>query len=346
MIHVGNRIPRQLHRGARKIHLLCKGARPIYLSPEVRSFVLRDWLATHVTTTVRTVADETAFWFELEILLPAEFTGSPEEGWSRPTGDIQLGIFRSDNLTEWDAAGAGWSSAPGLWPQLQPDGRNLWCARAATPLWWQQVLVDYTVTTNRYAKAILGITIARVAVSLPGFPYAMPADAARLQNDLRNAGYPGSVVSSVSRPISVEIKNYTPDRVAVMRHTMVGTEVTSVTSDGVLVPLAYPYSMPGQQAALQTALRSAGYPGAVVTLHGDEWSIFIPSRAAYLNVRDCALHIAPGDPYPYFNIFGEYEGLKSAATVDGTYSNVRAMTGDPLLESPKMFARIGIIPTT
>jgi len=346
MIHVGNRIPQRLHRGARKIHLLCKGGRPVYLSPEVRAFVLRDWLAANVTTTASTLADETAFWFDLEILLPAEFTGSPEVGWSRPAGDIRLGVFWSDNLVVWSAAGVGWSAAPGTWPQLQPDGRNLWRARAATPIWWQQVLVDYVATSDRYGKSIQAITIARAPVSLPGFPYAMPADAARLQADLRATGYPGAVVSSVSRPISVSISNHTPDGAAVMRPTMVGSNVTSVTCNGVIAPLAYPYAMPSQQAALQTALRNAGYSGAVVMLHGYEWMISIPDRPAYLNVRDFNLTIDPGDPYPYWNMYKEYLGLLPDNVVAGDHTNIRAMDGIQLSEAKKSFARVGIIPPT
>jgi hypothetical protein len=345
MIQLGNRIPSRLHRGSRKIHLLCKGGRPVYLSPEAKAYVLRDWLAANVTTVPLTLADETAFWFDLEILLPADFVGAPDTGWTSPANRLRLGVFWSNNLTSWTTAGDGWTAAPGSWPQLQPDGRNLWRARYSTPIWWQQVLIDYQANSDRYGKSITAITMAMAQINLPGYPYAMPSDAARLQSDLRTAGYPDSVVSSVSRPISVSIRNHTPDGNAVMRATMVGANVTAVTYNGVTAALSYPFAMPQQQAALQTALRNAGYSGAVVSLHGDDWAVSIPNRPGYGNSRDFSLTIDPGDPYPAWNMYKEYLGLLPDNVVAGTFSNVRAMDGIPLFEAGKAFARIGIIPT-
>lgn len=130
---------------------------------------------------------------------------------------------------------------------------------------------------------------------------------------------------------------------------MSGTNVTDVKDSGVTVSLpGYPYSMPSQRATLQTDLRNAGKSGAVVRLFGDTWTLFLPDRSATRNVRDYAVTFTPGDPFPTWDMFGNYQGeitdtIVTDTIVTGTSGNVRTPGGSPLSEAVRAFARIGLI---
>lgn len=341
MIHRGNRYPRGLHRGSRKQHVLCQGGRTIYLSPEAARAATKAWLDANVVHDVVIVDDATAKWFELEITLPGNFSGNPADGWT--DGTIHLGLFWSETLTSW--VSGGWIAAPGKTTVTLGDGREKHFARyATTPLWWMEVMIDLTAVSTRYGKSITGLTIYRTAVSLPNYPYDMPGEASQLQTDLRAAGYTNATVSSVSAALTAGIKNHTAGGAYTLTVTQSGTDVTDVAYQGVTIPLSgYPYSMPSQRATLQTDLRNAGQSGAVVTLYGDEWTIFLPDRSATGNVRDFAITFTPGDPFPFWNFYGEYQGENPDNVVQGTPGNVRTPTGAPLAEALKGFARIGFI---
>jgi hypothetical protein len=344
MIHVGNRYPARLFRGDRRIHLLCKGGRPIYVSNEAAKAGAKAWLDANVTHRVVMVDDSNGYWFDLEVILPPDFAGNPTDGWSN--GTIHLGMFWSDDLVSWNAAGDGWAFSPGKeTPETMANGWKKWFVRCiSVPVWWKSMLIDLTAVSNRYGKAITGLTIYRTPVSLPNYPYDMPGEAAQLQTDLRAAGYAGATVSSVSAPLTVQVRNHTSNGAAVLAVTQSGTNVTAVADNGVTIALpGYPYSMPGQRATLQTALRNAGKSGAVVMLFGDEWTIFLPNRTATGNVRDFAVTFTPGDPFPTWDMFGNYQGEALANVVNGASLNVRTPTGAPLLEAMKAFARIGFI---
>jgi hypothetical protein len=107
---------------------------------------------------------------------------------------------------------------------------------------------------------------------------------------------------------------------------------------------AYPYAMPAARATLQSALRTAGHSGAVVTLYGDEWTIFLPDRPAANNTdRQFSLTYTPDDPYPAWDMYLNYLGNQSAAAELGTFGNVRPAVGSGVaLEANKQFARLRI----
>lgn len=342
MIHKGDRYPRKIHNGGREVHWLTKGVRTIYMSPAAARAASKAWLDANVATNAVTVMDTDAYWFELEIILPGDFTGNPVDGWTN--GTISLGLFYSNNLTAW--VSGGWIAAPGKTTETLGDGRKKWFARyEPTPIWWNDVMIDLTLTSDRYGKAITAISVLGSAVSLPNFPYDMPAEAAQLQTDLRAAGFTGALVSSVSGSLVAKVKNHLPDGTRTLAVTMSGTNVTAVAEIGgstISLP-SYPYSMPSQRATLQTDLRAAGKTGAVVKLHADAWTMELPDRIAVGNNRPFRLTFTPTDPYPGYDMFMNYIGEIPDNEVVGVSGNVRTPTGDPLSEAVKAFARVGFI---
>lgn len=346
MIHRGDRYPRGLHRGSRKQHALFKGDRLIYASPEAIRAGTKGWLDTYVKTEARTVLDSTALWFEVDVILPSGFTGSAAAGWTRTSDQIHLGLHWSENLTSWTAACSGWTAAPGSWPVTLGDGRKLWTCRYATPVYWMATMVDFRHTSDLHGKSITGISVLGTAVTTGmSYPYAMPADAARLQTDLRAAGYTGAVVSSTTGTLIATARNHISTSTSTLRVTMSGSNVTAVQyPDYSSIPAAnFPYSMPSQKASLQADLRTAGATGAVVMLHSDQWQILIPNRNATGNVRSSVVTFSPGDPFAMYDMYGTYTGINPADTVAAAVENVRDPSGNPLAEALKGFARVGFI---
>lgn len=342
MIHKGSRYPRKISKGGREVHWMTKGGRTIYMSPAAAKAASKAWLDANVVTKAVTVLDTDAYWFELEVILPGDFDGNPVDGWTN--GTISLGLFWSENLTSW--VSGGWIAAPDKITETLGDGCKKWFVRyETTPIWWIDVMINLTLTSDRYGKAITAVEVLGSSVSLPNFPYDMPADAAQLQTDLRAAGFTGALVSSVSGSLVAKVKNHISTGIRSLAVTMSGTNVTAVAEIGgstISLP-SYPYSMPSQRATLQTDLRAAGIAGAVVMLFGDTWTIELPDQIAVGNSRPFDVTISPGDPYPGYDFFGNYVGEAPANLIQGTSGNVRTPTGDPLGESVKAFARVGFI---
>jgi hypothetical protein len=179
----------------------------------------------------------------------------------------------------------------------------------------------------------------------------MPASAATLQTHLRAAGYTGATVTSTSAPLFVTIKNHIPGRTEPLQSTVSGGGVTQVRAfiSGMWTPISlpsYPYALPAAKATLQTHLRAAGYTGAVVKLHGDEWTIHLPDVAAGSTNRNINADITPPDPFPDWDVFLVYQGEVTDNIVLGTSGNVRTPAGAPLLEYPRQFARLRITRTS
>ena len=346
MIRLGTRTPRNLRHGSRQVHLLSLGGDAVYASPEVENWALRKWLADNAVTTAVMTTDSTAQWLELDVTLPADFTGSPETGF---VGSVEicappmrLGLSWSNNLTEW--VSGGWIQSPDAYPLTLPDGRKQWRARYYAPGYYRETLIDYTLSSDRYGKSVTGLNICGEDIALSGFPFALPAESARFQGALRTYGFTGATVTSSPAALVATAKNHTPSGSILLRITMSGTNVTDVTYQGSTIPLSYPFSLPTQRAALQSALRSAGYDGAVVMLHESTWALNVPNRLAFTQVRQINVTLSPGDPFPVWDFSGNYTGENPATVVAGEYSNVRSPDGSPLSESNKGFARLGFIP--
>lgn len=290
--------------------------------------------------TTRIVSDALGTWCEVGIRMPAVMPGNAADGWLL-VGEL-LRLQSSTDLVNWSVG--GFTNAAGS-PIANPDGSRTYWSRADVPLRWNVVTLDLHATSDRYGKSITALQIANSTVTLPGYPYAMPAAAATLQADLISAGYTGAAVTSTAAALSVEIKNHTYSSGSasqeVLLFTLSGNDVTSVsTQAAVLISLpSYPYAMPAAAAALQADLRAAGQSGAVVMLYGDPWSITLPDRTAATSAaRNITLTISPDDPYPAWDMFGTYLGNQSTATILGTYDNIRS-SGISLAEADKQFFR-------
>jgi hypothetical protein len=293
-------------------------------------------------TEPRLVDETAAYHFELGFRMDHQLVGNAAAGWADSGNYFRIDLEQSTDLVNWSLG----KFVPAPVPVVNNgDGTWTYWSRSTQPIWYYNTIVDLTLTSNRYGKSITGLSIGQVPISLPGYPYAMPSQAATLQTHLRAAGYTGAVVSSVSQPLTVGAKNHTIDGVKALHITQSGSNVTMVRDNyGTNISLpGYPYAMPSQRATLQTDLRAAGESGAVVMLYGDEWTVFLPNRPAASNAqRQSNISITPDDPYPAWDMFGTYLGNQSAAAVGGTSGNVRASGGAALVESLRQFGRLKI----
>lgn len=293
------------------------------------------------------VNDTDALWFEVAFISPSLLTGDATDGWTWSNGqhELALRIEMSTDLLIWttgtveDAAGS---------PATVTGGYE-YKARTTVPAYWNSVLVDFVLSSTRGGKDITAMEITGTPLSLPNFPYAMPADAATLEADLVAEGYTGATVTTTAAPWTVVIRNYTPGTSVPMAATHSGETVTAVAPPGggsaISLP-GYPYALPADAADLQADLVTAGYTGAVVQLRNDPWSIQVPDVAAAGQNRTIGVTVDPGDPFPIWDsLSGSYLGLAPDTGITGTYSNVRTPGGAQLLEDRRQFARLRVTRT-
>jgi hypothetical protein len=336
MLKRGTRTCTRLYRGSTQKRLLVRGSRAVFRDPDY----------TLPPLAVEMVTDTDAQWMEVSFISPSTLTGNATDGWTWSNGQhaLALSLETSGNLIIWetgdveDAAGS---------PATVTGGYE-YKARALVPRIWNTVMIDIDVASTRGGKDITGLDVFGSAVTLPNFPYAMPADAATLEADLVAEGYTGATVTTTAAPWTVSIRNHTAANTQIMPVTHSGETVTAVAPLGgstISLP-GYPYALPGDAADLQTDLRTAGYTGAVVMLHNDEWAIHLPDLLpASGGSRAVTVTIDPGDPFPVWDAFGVYQGLAAATNVNGEFSNVRTPSGDPLLERARQFARLRVTRT-
>lgn len=294
------------------------------------------------TTQSRTVRDTGGFWFEFGFRVDTALTGNAAAGFADAGNYVALSIEHSLDLQTWSLG--KFLPAP-VDPVIDnEDGTYTYWSRCIEPITWANVMVDFRSASTRYGKSITSISIFNEHVVLPRYPYAMPSQAALLQADLRSAGYDGALVTSTPASISVTARNHTQPGAYTLTVTLSGASVTAVeTNQGVYIPLpSYPYAMPAQAALLQADLRSAGQTGAVVKLHADEWVVLIPDRVTTFAKRAFGITITPGDPFPYWDFYGNYQGLMPDTHVPGSAINVRNQDGPQLAENIRGFARLAI----
>ncbi len=349
MIHKGSRIPRKILKGGREVHWLTKGGRTIYTSPKLVRAVTGDWLEKNVKTTAVIAEDADGKWFEVDVDLPDTFAGSAASGWT--DGAVRLGLFWSDNLTSWRAGCSGWIDAPGKSPESLPGDRVRFHARYETAaLIRKGALIDLRLTTARHGKSITEVRVFDVPVSLPNYPYAMPAHAAVLEADLIAEGFTGAAVSTSAGTWDAEIRNYDKGyehggNPVWFGATWSGDDITEIRrkDNNTLVSLpGYPYTMPADEAALEADLIAAGFAYASVMLSKDEWSVFLPDVASTGIERRFEITITPGDPKHVFNFFGTLEGIDPRTRLTGQPENIR-IGGVPEEEARRGFARLGFV---
>jgi len=342
MIRKGSRYPRRLSRDGRDLEMLIRGEWVVWIAPDTVKAISQEWLDENVKITSSVSNDSTARWFELEIVMPDDFTGSPEDGWSN--GTINLALDYTTDLSTWETI--DWVSTPGTTPESADTGKTRYFARASVPVMWFEVMLDLQIGSNRSGQSITEIHLFDTLISLPNYPYAMPADAAALEADLIAEGFTGATVSVTSAALSVTVRNHLSSGAFPYDVTMSGSSVTAVAPHGgstISLP-SYPYSMPSQESDLQADLRTAGVDGAVVRLYGDQWTIDIPDWLTSGLSRSLVLFLDPGDPYPAYDLQGNYIGENPDNSVVGTFGNVRDPMGDPIREElQRAFAVMRIV---
>lgn len=305
-------------------------------------------------TLIRMVSDIEGNWMEFGFLSTVELEGNPSDGWVDPGQYAAIRMQTSMDMFNWSEG--GWIPAPSGGVIDNLDGTFWYWSRSIVPQHWKSLLIDNRIGSDRYNKSISNIKISNTTVGLPSYPYSLPSQAAALQADLRAAGYAGALVTSSAADMTVSIINHHWTDSFYNRHDLVPTvnssaQVTDVRGhgiDGASIPLpSYPYQMPAAQATLQADLRAAGYTGSVVKLHEDPWEIFIPDRLVNnLISRYIQLTITPGDPHPWWDAFGVYQGLNQDDTIYGDSENYRSAEGDGQVEATKQFARLAMVPGT
>jgi hypothetical protein len=331
--HAGTDISKFMHEGSEVGMLIYRGAQ-IYPDPR-----LGDMLVAR--TRYRMFEETDATWFEVGWLSVGTLTGNAVDGWEDPDGFCRIKAIQSDDLVTWNDG--MFVDSPVEAEEDVGSGNFVYWARSIVPFIWNSVKVDFHLSCARHAKSIEEIQLLGYPISLPNYPYSMPADAATLQADLRAAGYSGAVVSVTTAALTATVKNYTDSGTQSGSATMSGTNVTAVAIRGTAVSLAsYPYAMPSQRASLQADLRTAGYDGAVVTLFDDLWEIHLPDVLCGSN-RPFFLTISPSDPHPVWDFFGNPQADYPQTEIKGDHDNVRTPSGDPLNENPvRQFARFAI----
>jgi len=334
MLKRGTRTCTRIYRGATQKRLLVRGSRAVFRDPEYALPALDHEI----------VDDAKGRWFEVSFIAPELLTGSAEGGWTWANGQhaLDLVLESSADLVTWEMD--GFEDAAGS-PATVTGGER-YTARAVIPVYWETTMIDLDLETDRAGKDLVGLTVFGSPVSL-SFPYALPADAADLQADLRGAGYTDATVTVTVADLGVRIRMFPSGAILPVDYNGSG-EVEQVYTPSISAPIpvslpSYPYALPAGRAALQADLRAAGVSYAVVELTGDLIAIHLPDVAASGNNRAILAEIDPGDPYPTFDgLTGAYTGDVAGNAVSGSFSNVRTPSGDPLLERPRQFARLRI----
>ena len=300
-------------------------------------------VAIYGVTTSRWVTDDTGVWWEVGFTMDSTLTGNASTGWVDAGNYFKLEIQQSLDLINW--------SMGKFTPVATTDNGDTtftYWGRCTVPRLWKYVKIDLTAISARYGKTITAVKLFGATLALPGYPYAMPTQAAALQADLRALGYTGATVTSIAAPLTAEIIRYYYTNGGAVNDlyqvTYTGASVSLVkTGAGASISLpGYPYAIPSQAATLQADLITAGHTGAVVRLFADTWTIFIPDRDTVLAAREFQITFTPADPRPEFDMFGG-QTTNQDNLVSGISSNLRATaSGATLSEAEKQFARFKI----
>lgn len=148
----------------------------------------------------RVVLDAGESWFEFGFRLSADLLGDATTGWTDADGFFRIDAEWSRDLITW--TGGKFVPAPVPVVTLAGGQKQYW-SRAIHPR-------DSAIKTGQIFNAsgvngwsgdarnnpFTSIVIAGAVQALPNYPYTMPTDAAKLQTDLRAAGWPGTVVEA------------------------------------------------------------------------------------------------------------------------------------------------------
>jgi hypothetical protein len=300
----------------------------------------------------RMTQEADADWFEMGFSVDMSdmggaLVGNSAAGWTDAGSYLKIEVERSDDLDNWSMG----QFLPAPVPVVDlGDGKFEYWSRAVVPRLWHDIMIDLTATSDRHGKSITAIKVFDAVLPL-NYPYTQTEITdGTLQADLRNASLgniPGATVSVATGPLRATGRWHAEGSGGKYLYvTMVGSNVTDVKLSGSTLAIDYPYSMPSQHAALQADLTAACGGGtnnlAVIQLHSDAWTITLPDLATTGAQRSLIVYLDPGDPFPYWDMFGYYVGLNPGNDIAGSFGNLRAPDGAPLQERNRQFARLKI----
>lgn len=189
-LYKGQRRVKRFKANGRNLRFLMKEGRQVWPCRKALKLPTLEHRMTH---------DGGEQFFEVAFTSPELLNGSAAEGWQDVRGYLDFELQQSENLTAWDVG--KFVDAPGS-PQNMGDGTFKYWSRCIHP-------VDSTIKTGRMRATapstpdvrngpFTALTLGGVVQALPGFPYAMPTDAGRLQADLRAAGWDGATVTATT----------------------------------------------------------------------------------------------------------------------------------------------------
>lgn len=185
--HRGQNVTRIQFQGQRARLIFGKGTQILpQISRELSGF-----------TSTRIVSSGGNKYFEFGIRLNGLMDGSPETGWTDADGYFTMIPEYSTDLINWQLG--KFTTPPTDAITAHGGGKFTYWHRAIN-------LVDSSIKTGVLVfrsqdsrnNPLTSIVLAGVAVSLPNYPYSLPASAAQLQADLIAAGRVGATVTSTA----------------------------------------------------------------------------------------------------------------------------------------------------
>ena len=141
-------------------------------------------------------------WLRIAVRMPAEFTGNPVDGWLDAAEERLISLEWSVDLQTW--ATGHFQAAPGVADVVSGGWRTTW-VETIHPQDAGELVSDMRLVWDRnpsviyesweYEQDFMGLWMAGEIQPLD-CPYAMPAEAARLQADIRALGWTGATVTT------------------------------------------------------------------------------------------------------------------------------------------------------
>lgn len=316
ILHQGGTLVDDVRLGSTQVDFLVRGGVLLYY----RRGAFEADMGQGVAEVVEDGGDQ---YFELTWTMDALMDGDVESGLTHPDDSrLTFVVERSEDLTTWTTDFVN-SAAP----EDLMDGTWLYRARSpflvASSVKTSQLVLDRPRPDPR-SNPLTEVIVAGVSLTLPNYPYDLPADAATLQADLVAAGFTGATVEDLSSGAYwALVTNYAGQLPA--------SPVSQLVIDNAIQGLPnYPYTIPGDEALLIADLEDLGWTDVSIVYQGG-YRIEIPDVES---TGYSVINRVEWTPYLVENMLGElvnYVGSISfdgeAVNGDGTRTNVPCQFG-------------------
>jgi hypothetical protein len=319
ILHQGSTLVDDVRLGSDRVDFLLQGTQLLYYRRGTFDEDIGEGLSVRIDDT------ENKF-FELHWLMDEEMTGSVEDGFTHPEDSrLTFVVERSEDLETWTPDFLNVAA-----PEDQMDGT--WLYKARSPMLVGSVTKTGQLTLSRprpdpRSNPLTSITIADVELTLPNYPYDMPADAATLQADLIAEGFTGATVTDLSAGAYwVTVTDYAAPLPA--------SPVNRILIDNTEQDLPnFPYAIPGDEAQLIADLEDLGWTDVAIVFQGG-YEIEIPNVESSTDYN--VAHRVEWTPYLVENSFGDLVNSVGQASFSGIYVNEDGIRTNVL----KQFGRV------